>query len=187
LRGVVGRSAIVGRAEDQHAALLRQFSDVVIQRCEFGGKTVDFREIGDAGRKFFRAPEVGAVEHEQRSVVSRPRTRSRRRGSRRRGGRGLAGIGATFLVGARTDLDLEAIRLDGQRFLEMHLVTVVVDQLEALQDHADRKCRLMHRKASADAGALAVAERFPGVDRPLGFRLLAEILRIERVGIGSPN
>src|SRR5438128_729984 len=63
----------------------------------------------------------------------------------------------------------------------------MVDQLEALEDHADRKRRLMHRKAAADAGALAVAERLPGIDRTLRLGLAAEILRVERVGIATPN
>src|ERR1041384_2030517 len=44
-----------------------------------------------------------------------------------------------------------------------------------------------HRKAAADAGALAVAERLPGIDRPFRFGLAAEILRIERIGVRSPD
>ena len=69
----------------------------------------------------------------------------------------------------------------------MHLVALMVNQLEALQDHADRKRRLMHRKATANTGALAIAERLPGIDRTLGFGLAAEIFRVERVGIGPPH
>src|SRR3984957_18120927 len=45
----------------------------------------------------------------------------------------------------------------------------------------------MHGKATADAGALAVAERLPGIDRPRRLGLAAEILRIERIGIGPPD
>ena len=69
----------------------------------------------------------------------------------------------------------------------MHLVTVGIDQLEALQDHADRERRLVHRKAAADAGALAVAERLPGVDRTRRLSLASEIIGIERVGAREKN
>src|ERR1700732_1191875 len=69
----------------------------------------------------------------------------------------------------------------------MHLVTVDVDQLEALQDHADRKRGLVHRKAAADAGALAVAEWLPGIDRTRGFGFGAEVLRVEGFGVRSPD
>src|SRR6185312_3528352 len=62
-----------------------------------------------------------------------------------------------------------------------------IDQLEALQDHADRERRLVHRKTAADAGALAVAERFPGVDRSLGLGLTAEILWIEGIRVRTPD
>src|SRR6202035_3965542 len=96
-------------------------------------------------------------------------------------------MGAAILFGPRTHLDLESIRLDRQRFLQAHLIAVDVEQLEALQDHADGERRLVHRKAAADAGALAVAERLPGIDGALGFGLAAEILRIERVRVWSPH
>ena len=62
----------------------------------------------------------------------------------------------------------------------------LIDQLETLQDHAERKGRLVHRKAAADAGALAVSERLPGVDGPRRFGLAAEIFRIERIRVRSP-
>ncbi|MBA7471194.1 hypothetical protein ES707_06495 [subsurface metagenome] len=45
----------------------------------------------------------------------------------------------------------------------------------------------MHGKAAADAGALAVTERLPGVDRALGFGLRREILGIEHVGVRTPD
>ena len=166
LRGVVGRRAIVGGAEDQHPALLRQLADIIVERTEPGRKAVDLGQIGHAGRQFLGGAEVGAVEHQQRRVVSGTGPRFRRR--RIRGGCShgcTTGEGAAILVGARPHLDLEAIGLDRQRFLQVHLVAVRIDQLEALQDHADRERRLVHRKAAADAGALAVAERLPGVDR----------------------
>ncbi len=174
LRGVVGRRAIVGRAEDQHAALLRQFADEIIERRQPGGKTVDLGEIGDAGREFLGGPEVRSIQHQQRRIVSRTGARARRRRRARCRGRGRTGIGATLLLVTRTHLDLESVRLDRQRLLQMHLVAIDVDQLEALQDHADRQRRLMHGKAAADAGALAVAERLPGVDGTRRFRLAAE-------------
>ena len=75
LRGVVGRRAIVGRAEDQHAALLRQLADEIVERREPGGKAVDLGEIGDAGREFLGGAEVRSVEHQQRRVVARTRPR----------------------------------------------------------------------------------------------------------------
>src|SRR5437762_13286168 len=103
---------------------------------------------------------------------TRPRLRSSRVRSRDRR-RGAAGESAAFLLSARPHLDLEAIRLDRQRLLQLHLVAMDIHQFEALQDHADRERGLMHRKAAADTGALAVAERLPGVDRTLGFGLRA--------------
>jgi hypothetical protein len=94
LRGVVGRRAIVGGAEDQHAALLRQLADVIVERRQFGGKAVDLGEIGDAGGEFLGGAEVGAVEHQQRRVVPR-RVRARGAGASmppppRRGAAGVA-------------------------------------------------------------------------------------------------
>src|SRR6185437_9063996 len=70
---------------------------------------------------------------------------------------------------------------------QVHLIAVYVDQFEALQDHADRQRRLVHGKAAADAGALAVAERLPGVDRARRLRLAAEILGVERIGVRAPD
>ncbi len=90
-------------------------------------------------------------------------------------------------IGAWTNPDLEAFRLDRQRLLQVHLVALVVDQPEALQDHAERKRGLMHGEAAADAGALAVAERLPGIERPPGLRLTAEILGVEGIGVRSPD
>jgi cytochrome P450/NADPH-cytochrome P450 reductase len=52
---------------------------------------------------------------------------------------------------------------------------------------ADRERRLVHGEAPADAGALAVAERLPGVDRALGLGLAAEIFRIEGVRVRTPD
>ena len=69
-------------------------------------------------------------------------------------------------VGSRPYLDLEAVGLDRQRLLQNHLITRMIDQLETLQDHAERERGLMHRKAAPDTGALAVAERLPGVAGP---------------------
>ena len=120
--------------------------------------------------------------------MARTGPRLRRRGVRGRGRhRRPAGKGATVLVGARPHLDPEAVGLDGERLLQMHLVAVRIEQLEALQDHADRQRRLVHRKTAADAGALAVAERLPGVDRALGLGLAAEIFGIEHVRVRTPD
>src|SRR5260370_24843521 len=118
---------------------------------------------------------------------TRPRPWRRRASRYSRRGRGPAGVSAAIVVGTRPDLDLEAVRLDRQRLLQMHLIAMMIDQFEALQDHADRERRLMHRKAAADAGALAVAERLPGVDRTRRLGFAAEILRVEGVGIGPPD
>ena len=62
LGGVVGRRTVVGGAEDQHPALLREFSHVIVERRELCGKTVDLGEVGDAGGKFLRTAEIGAIE-----------------------------------------------------------------------------------------------------------------------------
>jgi hypothetical protein len=188
LGGVIRGCTVVGSAEDQQRALLRQLADVVVERTEPGRKAVDLGQISHPRRQLFGGTEVGTVEHQQRRVVARTGPRLRR--CRVRSGCGhrcAAGEGAAILVGARPHLDLEAVGLDRQRFLQVHLVTVVVDQLEALQDHADRERRLVHRETTPDAGALAIAERLPGVDRALGLGLTAEILRIERVRVRAPH
>ena len=136
LRGVVRRRAIVGCAEDQHAALLRQLAGIVVQRRELARKAIDLRQIGDARRQFLGGTEIGAVEHQQRRIVAGPRRGAGRgRAGTCRCRRG-AGIGAALAIGARADLDLEAFRLDRQRFLQMHLVALMVDQLETLENHA---------------------------------------------------
>src|ERR1700744_6579424 len=121
--------------------------------------------------------------------MPRPRPRARHWRRARCGCcyRGLSRVSAGISLGPRTHLDLEAVRLDGQRLLQHHLITMDVDQLEALQDHADRQCGFMHGKAAADAGALAIAERLPGIDGPRRLGLAAEIFWIERIGIGAPE
>ena len=189
LRGVVGRRAIVRRAENQDAALLGQLADEIIEGCQFCRKAIDLGEIGDPGCEFLGGTEVRSIKHQQRRIVPRARSRARRRRGCRCSGRRCspAGVGAAILFGSRPHLDLEAIRLDGQRFLQHHLIAVVINQLETLQDHADRERRLMHRKAAPDAGALTVAERLPGIDGPRGLSLAAEVFRIERVRVRSPH
>src|ERR1700676_3204075 len=94
---------------------------------------------------------------------------------------------AALLVGSRTHLDLESVRLDRQRFLQLHLVTVDVNQLESLQDHANRERCLVHRETAANTGALAVAERLPGIDRTRGLGFRTEVLRVEGFGVRSPD
>src|ERR1700724_1754550 len=42
-------------------------------------------------------------------------------------------------------------------------------------------------RAAADAGALAVAEWLPGIDRTRGFGFGAEVLRVEGFGVRSPD
>ena len=79
LGGVIGRRAIIRRAEDQHPALFRQLADKIVERRKLGRKTVDLGEIGDASRELFGGAEVRPVEHQQRRVVARPRPRARRR------------------------------------------------------------------------------------------------------------
>ena len=187
-RGVVGRGAVIRGAEDQHAALLRQLACEIVERRQPRGKAVELGEIRDPGGELFGGAEIRAVQHQQRRVVSGtgPRPRRGRGGRCRRDGLAPS-MGATVLLAARPHLDPEAVGLDGQRLLQHHLVAVDVDQLEALQDHADRKRRLVHGKAAADAGALAVPERLPGVDRARRLGLAAEILRVEGVRVGSPH
>ena len=69
---------------------------------------------------------------------------------------------------------LEALRLDRQRLLDLELIALVIEQLEALQHHADHQRRFLHGELAADAGALAVAPRLEGVRRARGFGLAAE-------------
>src|SRR6185312_3711301 len=46
LRGVVGRRAVIGGADDEDAALLRQLADIIIERPKAGDEAVDLGEIG---------------------------------------------------------------------------------------------------------------------------------------------
>jgi len=64
LRGVIRGDAVVGSAEDQQPALLRQLADIIVERAELGRKAVDLGEVGYSCCQFFRRAEVGAVEHE---------------------------------------------------------------------------------------------------------------------------
>ena len=188
LRGIVRRRAVVGGAEDQHAAFGRQLAGMVVERRELRREAVDLGQVSDACGEFFRRAEVGAVEHQQRRVVAGPGPRPRRsRAGGCRGNRLGSSKGATVRIGALAHLDPESVGLDRQRFFQLHLVAMRIDQLEALQDHADGKRRLMHGKTPADAGALAVAERLPGVDRPFRFGLGGEIPGIEHVRVRAPD
>ena len=62
----------------------------------------------------------------------------------------------------------------------------MIQQLEPLQDHPERQRCFMHRKATADASALAIAERLPGIGRAFGLSFAAEILRIEHIRVRAP-
>src|SRR3954468_18575977 len=95
-------------------------------------------------------------------------------------------MAAAFLLAARAHLDLEAVRLDRQRLLQVHLIPIDIEQLEPLQDHPDRERGFMHCKAAADARPLAVAERLPRVDGTRRLGLAAEVFRIECVRVRSP-
>jgi hypothetical protein len=64
LRGVVGRRAIIGGAEDQHAAFVRQLARELIHRRQLCREAIDLGEIGDASGQIFRGAEVGAIEHQ---------------------------------------------------------------------------------------------------------------------------
>ena len=63
----------------------------------------------------------------------------------------------------------------------------MVDQLVALQDHAERERGLVHGEATADAGALAIAEGLPRPGGTRGFRRRVEILWIEDIGARAPD
>ena len=64
LRGVIRGGAVVGSAEDQQPALLRQLADIIVERAELGRKAVDLGEISYPCCQLFRRAEVGAVEHQ---------------------------------------------------------------------------------------------------------------------------
>ena len=124
------------------------------------------------------------MQHQQRGAVPRPALagRGRDHGSRCAapappGAAVVAGPverAARSAAGSRgSDLDAEALGLDGQRLLHLELVVRVVDQPEALQDHAEREHRLLQRELAPDAGALPVAERLEGVGRQRAFGLAA--------------
>ena len=188
-RGIVRRRAVVGGAEDHQRRILVRRADAFVERGELGGEAVDLRGLGEAMSEFLGRAEVGAVEHRQRRVVrgatrGRSGRRARRRRARRRHKRWRMRAVARL---ARLDLDPEAVGLDRQGLFQFQLIALVIDQLVALQDHAERERGLVHGEAAADAGALAVAERLPCPRGPRLFGGRAEILRIENVGARSPH
>src|SRR5205085_7544717 len=56
-------------------------------------------------------------------------------------------------LGPRPYLDLEVGGLDCQGMLELQVVVRVINQLEALQQHAQHERGLMHGELAPDAGA----------------------------------
>jgi hypothetical protein len=63
----------------------------------------------------------------------------------------------------------------------------VVDQVEALKNHAQREHRLLQRELATDARALPVAERLEGIHRPLALGFAAEVVGVELVGVLAPH
>ena len=63
----------------------------------------------------------------------------------------------------------------------------MIDQPEALQDHAQHERRFGHGELPADAGALAVPERLEGMARHFGLALGREIVGVEDFGLRSPD
>ncbi|MNS69150.1 hypothetical protein D3C72_1024560 [compost metagenome] len=185
---VVGRHAVVRGADDRHRAAGRQPLGVVVERGQLGREAAQLAGLGQLARQVFGGAEVGALQHQQRGAVAR-RLRLARGGLRRRGGRGCRLCVAARARGrvAQQRLDLEVLGLDRQRFLDLELVARVIDEVEALQDHAQREHRLLQGELPPDAGALAVAEGLEGVHRTLALGFAAEVVGVELVGVLAPD
>ena len=185
---VVWRRAVVGCARNHHGSVGRQLAGIVVELGQRGFEAVELRRLGDVAGKLLGRAEVRSVKHGKRRPVARPL------GGRLRAYRVADAFDvcprhqrASLQVRARTHPDLEAIRLDRQRFLDLQLVVLVIEELEPLQDHAEDQRRLLHGELPSDTGALAVAERLEGPGRPLRHRLAGKVLGIERLRVLAPH
>ena len=166
---VVGRLAVVGRGDDDHAALLRQRADVVVERPDRGHEPAVGRILGDGVGEALGGAQIGAIQHQQRRVVrSRAGHRRRQRAGAPRARVRCRERRSGRAPGPRLDPDLEVVGLDRERLLGFELVVGEVDELEPLQEHAQHEGGLLQRELPADAGALPGAEGLVGVRRDLG-------------------
>ena len=77
------------------------------------------------------------------------------------------GCGSGGAAGALLDLDGQAVGFDGQTLFDLELIVQVVDEVEALQQHAEDEHRFLHGELAADAGPLTGTERLERVRRNL--------------------
>ena len=66
-------------------------------------------------------------------------------------------------------------------------IVEVVDEVEALQQHAEDEHRFLHGELAADAGPLTRSERFERVRRKLRPGLGPEVVGVELLGVGAPH
>jgi hypothetical protein len=84
-------------------------------------------------------------------------------------------------------LDAEVVRLDGERGLRAQPVVQVVDELEALHEHAQHQRGLLQGELPSDAGTLAGAEGLVGVGRGGGEPLGCHVVGVELGGVRAPH
>ena len=188
---VVRWGAVVGGTDENGCAVARQVAHVFVERAEgdvepaFGALV---REPG--GNRLGRAqirPEQhrqpgsvpvdlrGGLGHRRRSFLRRSRLRCRRR---------PAVDPHPF---ARTDENVEIVRLDGQGALGDQLVVQVIDQVEALQEHGQHQHGLLQRELPPDARPNSAAERLVGVRRNGGESIRGGVVGIELLRVRPPD
>ena len=127
----------------------------------------------------------------QRGVVSLPGPLWARLGlsglpvGRRGGDRDRCGSGGA--AGALLDLDGQTVGFDRQTLFDLQLIVQVIDEVEALQQHAEDEHRFLHGELAADAGPLTGTERLERVRRKLRPGLGPEMVGVVLLGVGAPH
>ena len=186
--GVVGRGAVVGGADDQRGAVAGQVVDVVVERAEGDVEAAFGALLGQAGGDRLGGAEVGPEQHAERGAV--PGDERGRRGLRDGDGplrRGHRSGPVEVHVGTGVDLDVEAVGLHREGRLDLELVPQVVDELEALQQHAEHQRGLLQGELPPDAGPLPGAEGLVGVGRERGHPRRRRVVGVELRGVVAPH
>src|SRR5262249_19029102 len=140
LGGVVGWLAVVRGGDNDDAALLGQRANMVVERLDRRDEPAVGRILGDRMGEALGSTQVRAIEYEKPRVVSGNAKNWCSDGLCGWLGRDGQSCGCQGSRGGAPspalDLDVEVVRLDGQRLLGVKLVVGVVHELEPLQEHA---------------------------------------------------
>ena len=187
--GVVRGSAVVGRADDEHGAVAGQVVDVVVERPEGHGEPALGALLRQPGRDRLGGAEVRAEQHRERGAVPVD-VRGGHRSPQPRPGWPRPGLPRSAVdphAFPGPDEDVEVVGLDRERGLRLELVVQVVDELEALHQHAEHQQRLLDGELPPDARPRAGAEGLVGVRRDRRHPLGGGVVGVELVGVRAPD